>query len=129
LDYGCGKGTLGDKLRDRGFPVLDYDPCYEGKDVKRGRKFDFITCMGVLEHVEEEFLDNVLKDISRRLTRKGKALFVIGTGLSNKTLPDGRNAHILLKERSWWVKQVSKWFVIRQKEKKGDELTLLCRAL
>jgi 2-polyprenyl-3-methyl-5-hydroxy-6-metoxy-1,4-benzoquinol methylase len=100
LDYGCGQGKLGDAMELAGVRrCREYDPAIFGKD---GTPYfaDLVVCTDVLEHVEPEYLDRVLSHI-RLLARK--AVFVaINTEPSNKTLSDGRNAHLIVQPRAWW---------------------------
>ena len=63
------------------------------------------NCSDVLEHVEPEYLDNVLETI-RSLTEK-VAYFVIATSLDGtKTLPDGRDPHLIVEDGEWWVDRI-----------------------
>lgn len=107
LDYGCGKGTLA-KAIDRLFsvPVIGYDPCVEefSKRPKEGT-FDGVICMDVLEHVEPDLLGNVLQDI--RAFGNENAVYYLNVALvpSNKHLPDGRNAHLIVETKEWWAKR------------------------
>jgi 2-polyprenyl-3-methyl-5-hydroxy-6-metoxy-1,4-benzoquinol methylase len=64
-----------------------------------------VVCTDVLEHVETvEILGTVLTHL-RQLARKA-VLLVVATRPSNKTLADGRNAHLLQHEEAWWRAQV-----------------------
>jgi hypothetical protein len=104
LDYGCGRGTLGDALLlSTGTRPYEYDPAVEGKTRLPGFA-DLVVCTDVLEHIEPDKLDNVFEHL-RVVTRK--ALFVvICTRLSSKTLPDGRNAHLIVQHDAWWRARV-----------------------
>ena len=51
--------------------------------------------------VEPEHLDAVLADI-HGLARKG-AFLVVSTRRARATLPDGRNAHLIVMARGWWT--------------------------
>lgn len=98
LDYGCGARKLSKAL-----PALrmkNYDPCLPKYDAAPAPA-DLVVCADVLEHIEPEYIENVLAHI-RSLT---KVVFfaVIATEPAVKTLPDGRNAHILLRSRNWWL--------------------------
>ncbi len=107
LDYGCGQGTLIARLREsglRGIRFSEYDPAITGKDTKPSFA-DLVVCTDVLEHIEPEKLDTVLRHL-RTLARK--ALFVvIATRPSGKTLSDGRNAHLILESAEWWQARVT----------------------
>lgn len=103
LDYGCGQGSLAIVLRDRGWTVREYDPAIPGKD-ERPSFADLVVCTDVLEHVERERLPAVLGHV-RSLCRQ-VALLVVALDPSNKTLRDGRNAHLILESPDWWAEQV-----------------------
>lgn len=96
LDYGCGQRTLEGAL---GFPIKNYDPCIEGLDAPP-EPANIVVCGDVLEHIEPEFLDAVLDDLKRVTFVMG--LFYIDTRPAQKTLPDGRNAHLIQQPASWW---------------------------
>jgi len=100
LDYGCGKRTL---ERALGFSIANYDPCIEGLD-KSPEEHDIVACTDVLEHIEPDCLDEVLKDI-RRCTKKS-AFLLIATRPAVKTLADGRNAHLIQEGQGWWKERL-----------------------
>jgi len=99
LDYGCGQGTLGKHCPD----ILEYDPAIPGKDYPPDPA-GLVVCTDVLEHVEPDCLKDVLKDL-RRLTLR-MAFVVIATRKANKTLPDGRNAHLIIQPPAWWASRL-----------------------
>ncbi len=106
LDYGCGKGTLAQSL---GLPVHEYDPCVPGKDFEPNSA-DLVVCTDVLEHIEPELLDDVIHHIYR-LTKK-RLFFSVALTKAQKTLPDGRNAHLIIESADWWRKKLSEKFSI-----------------
>jgi hypothetical protein len=107
LDYGCGKRTLEKAL---GFPIHNYDPCIEGLDAEP-KPADLVCCTDVLEHIEPRCIDDVLDDI-KRCTGK-LTLLTVATVPAKKTLPDGRNAHILLRPVKWWLPELmNRWDLI-----------------
>ena len=71
---------------------------------------EFVACIDVLEHIEPELLDNVLNDLQRVTMKFG--LFTIHTGPAAKTLPDGRNAHLIQEPLSWWEDKIKLRFKI-----------------
>lgn len=104
LDYGCGKGVLREHL----YGVTNYDPA---TFPERPEPHDLVVCLDVLEHVEFAMLPSVLEDL-RKLARK--ALFaVIATTPAMKTLPDGRNAHLIVENGDWWRDQLLQGFDLR----------------
>lgn len=114
LDYGCGKGDLG---RGLSFPIAEYDPSIPGKD-SRPEAADLVVCTDVLEHIEPECLDAVLDDL-KALTRKAVFLSV-ATRPAKKTLPDGRNAHLIIKPAEWWLPKLMDRFAMVQFNRLGD---------
>lgn len=106
LDFGCGKGGLKDRL---GNFVSEYDPAIPGKDGDPSPA-DLVVSTDVLEHVEPEYLEAFL---SRLASLSNKAAFVvIATRPAKKTLPDGRNAHLIVKGDGWWRRKLQRWFVV-----------------
>lgn len=109
LDYGCGKGTFKESAA-RLAPdmiVTEYDPAISEKDALP-TPADLVLCLDVLEHIEPELLDAVLQHI-RSVTLKG-AILRPSLVPAKKTLPDGRNAHLILESPGWWQGKVSKYF-------------------
>lgn len=102
LDYGCGEGALVRALRERVDPrvrLAEYDPAIAGKNDAPSFA-DLVVCTDVLEHIEPDRLGCVLEHLDV-LARK--AVFaVIATRASNKTLLDGRNAHLTIESSNWW---------------------------
>jgi len=116
LDYGCGKGYLAKAIP---FPIWEYDPAIPGK-TEQPRAADLVVCTDVLEHIEPELIRNVLFDLKRCVKQVG--FFVIHTGPAQKTLADGRNAHLLQRDKKWWQKKLQAYFKIGQIIDKSPEL-------
>ena len=93
LDYGCGKGYLKPKLLAlaTNLDVQEYDPAIFGK-TKLPRSTEIVCCLDVMEHIEPEYLDAVLKHIAS-LTICA-CLMRVALIPTAKTLDDGRNAHL-----------------------------------
>lgn len=104
LDYGCGKGEFG---KNYPWPIKEYDPGITGKEAGNVPA-EFVICHDVLEHIEPEYLDNVLQDLHRCTLRVG--YFAIGCSPAEAILPDGRNAHLIIKPASWWKEKLNKYF-------------------
>lgn len=102
LDYGCGQGSLARALKaqpESWYRIEEYDPAVRGKDA-RPSFADLVVCTDVLEHVEGDHVTAVIADL-QMLTRKA-LLVVISLIPTGKTLPDGRQAHITLKDVDAW---------------------------
>jgi hypothetical protein len=123
LDYGSGRGTLKAALVQAGFkgPIEEYDPAIEGR-TNLPKPADLVTCTDVLEHVEPEKLDAVLKHIFS-LAKKA-AFLLIATRPAQKSLPDGRNAHLLVEDAPWWLAKLERegWALQRLESREGRDL-------
>ena len=109
LDYGCGKGELVRHFKKQGYNAFGYDPAV-AEFSARPEPADFVVCTDVLEHVEPQFVENVLKDI-KALTKK-TCFLVISTKPAKKNLPDGRNAHLSLYDSNVWLYWAIKHFSV-----------------
>jgi hypothetical protein len=122
LDYGCGQRTLEKAL---GFPIHNFDPCIAGLDAAPSPA-DLVVCTDVLEHIEPDCLDEVLDDLKRVTRRFG--FFVIATRPALKTLPDGRNAHLIQEGESWWLPKISARFEVQKVDRVEGEFLLMVAA-
>ncbi len=112
LDYGCGQGRLLASVRPHveSVRLSEYDPAIPGKD--RLPSFaDLVTCTDVIEHIEPDRLDLVLRHLAV-LARKAVFL-VVATRPSNKSLSDGRNAHLIVESAEWWQERVERVMCLR----------------
>lgn len=110
LDYGAGKQLLGRALGEMpGVAFSAYDPAIP-EIAAEPSPADFLVCTDVLEHIEPVHLNAVLRHMAS-LTRQ-RAFVVISTKASSKTLRDGRNAHLIIKDGSWWREKLARHFRI-----------------
>lgn len=68
LDYGCGEGELKQWVEDAGITDKQwtlYDPGITKFSERPKGKFDLVITTDVLEHVEEEMLNDVLDDLNK----------------------------------------------------------------
>lgn len=107
LDYGCGKGRLKEAIPE----VVEYDPAIPGKDADP-EPADLVVCTDVLEHIEPDNLDAVLQHI--RSKTKCRLFFSIATCAAKKTLPDGRNAHLIIEPPEWWLDRLAPYFRVHE---------------
>jgi hypothetical protein len=112
LDYGAGKGRLGEALAQhlqRPVTIHHYDPGVPEWSASP-EPCAFVACIDVLEHIEPELIDNVLDDLQRVTT--GVAYLSVETGPASKFLPDGRNAHLIQQPSGWWLTKLIPRFEI-----------------
>jgi len=123
LDYGCGKQTLLEALR---LPYArGYDPCVPGLDAEP-EPADLVVCTDVLEHIEPECIEAVL-DHLKALTKR--VFFgTVSLQPAKKTLPDGRNTHLLLRPAKWWLMQFMERFTMDTCRCTEGEVQLVLRA-
>lgn len=119
LDYGCGRNLSLYKALDvkSKLTYQAYDPGteeYSDEPVPA----QMVCCIDVLEHIEPDYLDNVL-DHLQRLTEV--ILFCsIHTGPAVKTLSDGRNAHLTQEPMEWWLPKLWARFDIHTVQVTGE---------
>lgn len=124
LDYGAGsrltliKTIAEQRLVKRKFNYHAYEPAIE-MYAKTPEPAEMVACIDVLEHIEPNCLDAVLDDL-KRVTKK-IGLFTIATVLAGKTLPDGRNAHLIVEPAEWWLPRLTDRFMLQsfQRNKGG----------
>jgi hypothetical protein len=119
LDYGCGsllnlykhikpKHKVTYQAYDPGTETFAEDPV----------PAEMVACIDVLEHIEPEYLDEVLDDL-QRLTEC--VLFcTIHTGPAVKVLSDGRNAHLTQEPMAWWLPKLWDRFDIQTVQVTGE---------
>ena len=126
-DYGAGKRNLYHTLTNLGlkkFKYYAYDPVFP--DYGPPQSADLVCCIDVLEHIEEEFLDDVLKDLKMITVKIG--FFTIATGPAKKKLEDGRNAHLIQKPSNWWLIKLCKHFEIEHLQKQPGGFLLVVKS-
>jgi hypothetical protein len=107
LDYGAGKGLLA-----REIPlVVNYDPAIQ-EWAAAPKPSDLVVCTDVLEHVEPEYLNEVLDHLSE-LTRN-VIFLTVATRPARKILEDGRNAHLIVEQSEWWLPRIMERFRVRE---------------
>lgn len=106
LDYGAGKGTLAAEMLKLGIVVSEYDPGVPGKEHSPDPA-DLVSCIDVMEHIEPDCLDAVIKDLARLSNR---LLFVdVATKFDkHRWLSDGRNSHQIVNDGNWWKNEFEK---------------------
>ncbi len=104
LDYGCGKGLI---IRKRIMKhcysitkVINYDPGIPEWE-SDPPTVDYLMCMDVLEHIEPDYLLNVLDHLVSKFNKK--ALLFISTKKSTEILPDGKNSHLTIMPSDDWI--------------------------
>ena len=104
LDYGCGKGLVSQHYKN----VTSYDPAVPGKDTVPTGKFDTVLCLDVLEHVEPEFVGEVLAQLRSYCTRL--TCITVSCRRARNFLPDGSNSHRTVHPARWWRDRLQEHF-------------------
>ncbi|AXQ68676.1 methyltransferase [Caulobacter phage CcrPW] len=122
LDYGCGKASFGE-WTPGDYVVLPYDPVtYPGERPACG----MVVCLDVMEHIEPDCLDSVLRHIRSKAERG--AFFVIAMRPAQKTLADGRNAHLIVEDAKFWINKLHEHFTSTEIVNIGRPDELVVRA-
>lgn len=123
LDYGSGTKKHIEKHYGEKYRVHSYDPCVPELSGPPPEA-DVLICCDVLEHIEPEFLDNVLQHISSRFTKA--AYLSIATRPAHKILSDGRNAHLIVQPHEWWEKKLLERFtIITDRKHEGESVFIV----
>lgn len=108
LDYGCGKGAMVNEITNA-FPNIDvvgYDPGII-KFNSIPKQAEFVSAIDVLEHIEPEYIDNILSHIYSLFTKI--CYLEISCAPAGRKLPDGRNAHLIQEDSIWWKNKLLKY--------------------
>lgn len=115
LDLGCGRGMFVKHCREKGMEAYGVDfSDYAGtlipewfikQDIRKelpfpNKKFDVVICSAVFEHLPEEDIDKVYKEMQR----VGKNLFAV-IGYRSK-ISNGIETHLTIKDWNWWIKKI-----------------------
>ena len=121
LDYGCGKAVpyIKKKCTELGIikPIQElcnldsfdlYDPAYPKYNKLYNKKYDIVICTDVMEHIAEQDIDYVLKDI---LSHSKKTVFLnISCQPALKHFKEGKfkgqNVHVSVFDGHWWSDKV-----------------------
>lgn len=109
LDYGSGQGIQYSSFQlDAvwGVTVDMYEPGIESLSVLKDQTYDGVICVGVMDHVPEEEVDETLKNIFDRASKF--AFFLIDTNeQKNPTNPMSAELIFNRKSSSWWEDKIS----------------------
>jgi hypothetical protein len=126
LDYGAGKGRLAKHLQvDHPMRIQMYDPAIP-KWSEKPDPAEMVACIDVLEHIEPELLENVLDDLKRVTKRIG--FFTVSCVPAEKTLSDGRNAHLIQAPCEWWLPKFMERFELHIFQRTVDGFFVLVMA-
>jgi hypothetical protein len=111
LDYGCGKAKfhplLFNNIKLPGSPmdinITPYDPAVPQYSNKPNDKYDLVLCIDVMEHIQEDKVDEVLQDI---FNYSNRVFLTITCYEATQVLTNGKNAHYTIKEPDWWKEKL-----------------------
>lgn len=87
-------------------------------------RYDFLTCMDCLEHLEEYLLEDVLSFFNRICE------YSFMTIANHEDCKDGINLHLTIKNHLFWTPLIMKYFVIEEFINKHDLLySYMCRSI
>ncbi len=114
LDYGCGSRlSLANGLKGKvrhAFKYQAYDPCVP-EFASAPVPAQMVACIDVLEHVEPDRIDDVLDHLYELTESVG--IFTVSCRAAKKTLPDGRNAHLIQQPPEWWLPRIMARFELQ----------------
>jgi len=104
LDYGCGKGSLV-RLLNKDYEAYGYDPYVEEFSLLPIMKPDMVVSTDFLEHIEEKDIDQTIAYLEM-LSPKVQ-FHAISNRKAAQILPDGSNAHSIVRDAEWWKEKLS----------------------
>lgn len=108
LDFGCGRSDLVAHFWNDGRRrVAKYDPAIPQFERMPEGDFDLVLCCDVMEHIPMADIDSVFAGIK---AKSRNAIFTISMRPARAKLPDGRNAHVTLLNKSEWMNWVKDVF-------------------
>lgn len=105
IDFGCSQGALHKALGNTIPTVAGYDPGVPEFEELPNSTFETLVSIDVLEHVEPEKLEETLRVIDSLFTKA--CYLLIASYPAKKTLPDGRNAHLIIESVDWWTEKIT----------------------
>lgn len=132
LDFGAGKGRLADGLAEH-LPaeaevgMTRYDPAIPAWSAMPDGRFDLVCCIDVLEHIEPQYLDDVLDALVSKTGRFG--FLTVHTGPAVKVLDDGRNAHLIQKTPRWWLPKIMARWQVATYQRMDNGFWVVCDGL
>jgi hypothetical protein len=127
LDYGSGRGHLKQaivQLSRPAYTIKEYDPAILAISELPQEPVDAVACTDVLEHIEPECLQGVIDHIAS--LSKRAAFLVVSTVKASKHLPDGRNAHLIIRPAWWWLRIFADHWRINLMREKATEFYCIC---
>jgi hypothetical protein len=113
LDFGCGQGGLIATIKELhpDIEVTGYDPGNPNFQHLPEHPIDTVVSTDAIEHIEPDYLDATLHTINEKMQRCG--FFRIACYPAKKHLPDGRNAHLIVKPPEWWRHKIETEMSVR----------------
>lgn len=142
VDLGCGRAELATMLPFKSYTGVDISSYQTNKNIAENEadnvtfvrhsidalpfkdmQYDVAICCDVMEHVPENRVDRVLKEMFRVAH---SVMLVIDCQEAKLTDKDGNNLHCTIKPREWWLQKIQRLSVIRYEDWQDHKLTLYC---
>jgi SAM-dependent methyltransferase len=143
VDLGCGRAELATLLPHKKYMGVDISTYVVEKNTKEFQgqddiefirhsidrlpfedmSFDTAICCDVMEHVPENRVDRVLKEIFRVASA---AMLTIDCAKARIKGPDGKNLHCTIKPLAWWKKKIQRLAIIRYEDYQDNKVTFYC---
>ena len=106
LNFGCGNGELMSTIKHAHpkIKVYGYEPIHPRFNILPTGAFDSVILIDALEYMELKHIEDTLEIISEKIERLG--FFTIACHPSRKSLPNGQNFHLTIKEPDWWLQKI-----------------------
>lgn len=107
----CSVSTDLKKFHNLNIPFIEIDLTNK-EDLNRLKEnhYDVLTCTGVLEHIEEEYINDLLKTFSEI---SDVCLFTIA---KHSDVQFGIELHVIIEDENWWRRRILKYFELKDLE-------------
>lgn len=96
------------KFNNLNIPFIEIDLTNkEDLNKLKENHYDVLTCTGVLEHIEERYIDNILETFSEI---SDVCLFTIAKHMD---VQFGITLHIIIEDENWWRERILKYFELK----------------
>jgi SAM-dependent methyltransferase len=142
VDLGCGPATLSHMLPYKHYTGVDVSSFQTKKNQDhevrtnvtyvhasidklpfKDMEFDLAICTDVMEHVPENQVDRVFKEMFRVASAVMLTIDCAKARLSDR---NGKNLHCTVQPLKWWKDKVSKLSIIRYEDYQNKKVTFYC---
>jgi len=122
IDCGCASETF--QIAFPNIDVIAFDPLVAGFDILP-KPADMVYCVGVLEYIELDLLDNALYNIKILTGKIG--IFVVEVDSGGECDSNDKTVQRTVKNLTWWSLKIKNCFIIMKTVSNGNGVIFIVR--